>query len=171
MNPASATGPFPGLADTLVFRDSGIHGMGVFARCPMKSGTLVIEYLGQKISKSESLRRCAGDNRFIFAVSEEFDLDGDVGWNPAKFVNHSCAPNCEAEVIDGRVWIVACREIPAGEEITFNYGYDLDNYRDHPCRCGSRNCNGYIVAEEFFDTLRAWRLAAGTAETTPPGGG
>ena len=65
-------------------------------------------------------------------------------------LNHSCAPNCEAELLDDRIWIIARRDIQPGEEITFNYGYDLENYRDYPCCCGSPHCVGYIVAEEFF---------------------
>ena len=77
--------------------------------------------------------------------------------NPARFLNHSCAPNCEAELDDGRIWIVAKRDIKAGEELTFNYGYDLEDYRDHPCRCGVPECAGHIVVEEFFDHVRKQR--------------
>ena len=72
----------------------------------------------------------------------------------ARFVNHSCEPNCEAELSDGQVWIIAGRDIAAGEEVTYNYGYDLVDYREHPCRCGAASCVGYIVAEEFFPSLR-----------------
>ncbi len=142
------------IVDTLVFKPSCIHGTGVFARCDLKRGTLVIEYMGQKIDKRESLRRCEENNHYIFMLDDEHDLDGNVGWNPAKFINHSCSPNCEAELIDGHIWIVARRDIRVGEEITFNYGYDLESYKEHPCRCGSPVCVGYIVAEEFIDTVR-----------------
>ena len=76
---------------------------------------------------------------------------------PARFLNHSCAPDCEAELENGRIWIVAKRDIKAGEELTFNYGYDLDDYRNHPCRCGAPDCAGHIVAEEFFDHVRKQR--------------
>ena len=110
-----------------------------------------MEYVGERISKTESLRRCEQNNEYIFALNEEQDLDGNVAWNPARFLNHSCAPNCEAELEDGRIWIVATRDLRAGEEITFNYGYDLVDYREYPCRCGSPHCVGYIVAEEFFE--------------------
>ncbi len=137
----------------LEFKNSGIHGMGGFAKTPIPSATMVIEYVGEKITKAESLRRCELGNHYIFALDEKFDLDGNAGWNPAKFLNHSCAPNCEAQWIEGRVWIVALREIDACEEITFNYSYDLEDYREHPCRCGAANCVGYIVAEEFFPKL------------------
>ena len=80
-------------------------------------------------------------------------LDGKVDWNPARLLNHSCSPTCEAEEDDERIWIVALRDIKAGEEITFNYNYDLQDYQEHPCRCGAPNCVGYIVAEEFFNAI------------------
>jgi hypothetical protein len=133
------------------FKSSPIHGNGGFAKTPIRNGTHIIEYLGERISKSESLRRCEQNNEFIFALSDEQDLDGNVAWNPARFINHSCAPNCEAEKDDDHIWIIATRDIGAGEEITFNYGYDLVDYKDHPCQCGSPQCVGYMVAQEYFE--------------------
>jgi len=143
----------------LAVRTSPIHGRGVFALAPIPRGARVLEYVGQRISKAESRRRCEAHNEYIFHLNEEFDLDGNVPWNPARFINHSCAPNCEAVLENERLWIVARRDLRAGEEITFNYGYDLVDYQDHPCRCGAPNCVGYIVAEEFFPQLRR-RLCA-----------
>jgi uncharacterized protein len=137
--------------ELLVFKASPIHGLGGFARTAIGKGARVVEYVGQRISKSESLRRCEGNNEFSFSLNDEQDLDGNVDWNLARYLNHSCAPNCEAELQDDRIWIVATRDIPAGEEVTFNYGYDLVDYRDYPCRCGSPDCVEYIVAEEFFE--------------------
>jgi len=134
-----------------MFRASPIHGLGGFAKTAIGKGTRVVEYVGERISKSESLRKCEGNNEFIFSLNDEQDLDGDVAWNPARLLNHSCAPNCEAELQEDRIWIVATRDIQAGEEITFNYGYDLVDYREYPCRCGSPDCVGYIVAEEYFE--------------------
>ncbi len=134
----------------VVFKPSRIHGIGGFARTRIAGGTRVIQYLGHKITKRESLMRCADANAYIFSLDDETDLDGNVEWNPARFLNHSCSPNCDAEQHDGRIWIVARRDINAGEEITFNYGYDLVDYKEYPCRCGSPDCVGYMVAEEFF---------------------
>ena len=136
------------------FRPSGIHGTGGFATTAIRAGTRIVEYVAAKITKEESNRRCAASNPYIFCLDEEHDLDGDVPWNPARFLNHSCAPNCEAIEDDGRIWIVALRDIAPGDELTFNYGYDLEDYRDHPCRCGTPDCVGYVVAEEFFPTVR-----------------
>lgn len=135
-------------------RDSSIHGTGAFARRDIAAGTRMIEYVGERIAKEESARRCEAGNRYIFHLDDGNDLDGDVPWNPARFLNHSCAPNCEAVEDGGRIWIAALRDVCAGEELTFNYGYDLDDYRDYPCRCGAAGCVGYIVAEEFFPTVR-----------------
>jgi len=139
---------------TICFRPSAIHGMGGFASRSIPAGTLIIEYVGERIDKQESLRRCEQNNPFVFNLDAQYDLDGGVDWNPARFLNHSCAPNCDAELRDGRIWIVARRDIAPGEEITFNYGFDLVDYKEHPCSCGARECVGYMVAEDFFDHVR-----------------
>ena len=136
--------------ERIEFRDSGIHGMGGFARCKIRKGTPLIEYVGEKITKAEAAKRVEADNPFIFSLDEEWDVDGDVTWNPARFLNHSCEPNAEAEIFGDQIWILALRDIRPGEEITFNYSYDLEKYEEHPCRCGSAKCVGYMVAEEFF---------------------
>lgn len=136
------------------FRESLIHGRGCFATQPIAKGTPIIEYVGEKISKSESVRRCEAQNVYIFTLDDEFDLDGDMVSNPAKFINHSCAPNCESEIFGDQIWIMALRDIEAGEELSFNYSYDLEDYTEHPCRCGAEQCVGYIVAEEFFPKFR-----------------
>jgi SET domain-containing protein len=138
----------------LEFRASPIHGLGTFASEPIRAGALLIEYVGERITKTESVRRCEAGNTFIFELDDEWDIDGGVGWNPARFINHSCAPNCDAEYINGQIWIVARREIAPGEELTFNYGFAMEDHREHPCRCGAPECVGYIVAEEFYPQLR-----------------
>lgn len=136
------------------FANSSIHGTGGYACVHIPAGVRIIEYLGRRVTKAESLRQCELENPYIFTLNDEFDLDGNVDWNPARLLNHSCSPNAEAEFSDERIWIIALRDIPAGEEVTFNYNYDLEDYRDHPCQCGATNCVGYIVAEEFFNHLR-----------------
>jgi SET domain-containing protein len=146
-----ATGPVVAQTDMILFKSSPIHGTGGFARRTIRGGTHIIEYVGERISKAEAMRRCEANNAYIFTLNDEHDLDGNVEWNPARFLNHSCAPNCEAEKDEDRIWIIATRDIQAGEEITFNYGYDLEEYKDFPCRCGSPQCVGYMVAEEFFE--------------------
>lgn len=138
----------------IVVKPSKIDGFGVFAAQKIPPDTKIIEYVGRIILKEEAKKLCQEGNHFIFELDENRDIDGSVDWNIARFINHSCSPNAEAQIIDGHIWIVSIREIEAGEEITFNYGYDLENYRDHPCRCGSENCVGFIVAEELFPLVR-----------------
>ena len=131
-----------------------IHGTGGFTSIDLAQGTRVIEYVGERITKSESLNRCEAGNQCIFYLDEVWDLDGSVSWNPARFLNHSCSPNCDAELIEGQIWMVARRAIAAGEELTFNYSYDLTDFREHPCHCGSTECVGFIVAEDLFEAVR-----------------
>lgn len=166
MQSLCAAGPTEVTQEWVAIGPSPIQGQGLFARTDIPAGVRVIEYVGEKISNAEASRRCAASNPFIFSLDAEFSLDGDVPWNPARFINHSCAPNCEAALVDGRIWIIALRDIPADTEITFNYGYDLQDYPDHPCRCGAADCVGYMVDQAFFPLLRRraeLQSGAGTA--------
>ena len=140
--------------DWLIFKRSTIHGTGGFARRDIPCGTRIIEYVGRRISKEEALVECERNNEYVFSLNDQEDIDGSVKWNPARFINHSCTPNCEAEVEGDHIWIVACRDIDAGEEVSFNYGFDLESYKDYPCRCGAASCLGFMVAEEFFEHVR-----------------
>lgn len=134
---------------------SGVHGYGLFARDFLPRGERVIEYVGERITKAEAVRRedrrlarlaAGGDGCvYVFELNQRHDLDGDVAWNPARRINHSCAPNCEAQRGRGRIWIVARRDIAPGEELTYDYGFDFAEWRDHPCRCGAAQCAGFIV--------------------------
>jgi SET domain-containing protein len=134
--------------------DSPVHGLGVFAMRRLMAGERIVEYTGERITKTESQIQCAAGNHYIFALDDAWDLDGDRPDNPARFINHSCAPNCEAIQRDSRIWLEALREIRPGEELSFDYGYDLENYREHPCHCGAVGCCGYVVAEQFRDEVR-----------------
>ena len=158
---STATVEHEARTERVVFKASKIHGRGGFALENIESGTRIIEYVGERIDKAESLRRCEQNNEYIFTLDAEHDLDGDVEWNPARFINHSCVPNCDAELIDGRIWIVSNRKIEAGEELTFNYGFDLEDFKSYPCRCGAAECVGYIVAEELFEKVRRARAGDG----------
>jgi SET domain-containing protein len=151
-------------------RDSGIHGRGLYAREFIPEGTWVVEYVGEKVSKAESERRAVeliensrGNDAakvFMFILSDEWDIDGGVEWNDARLANHSCDPNMEAQVWDEQeIWFVALRDIQPGEELTFNYGFDLDSWEEHVCQCGSARCPGYIAAEEYWPQLKK-RIAA-----------
>jgi hypothetical protein len=138
----------------IILRPSPIHGTGGFARVDIRRGKRLIEYIGPRISKAESQVQLEQQNAYIFILDDDYDIDGSVPWNLARFLNHSCAPNCEAETVRGRIWIRSCRTIKAGEELTYNYCYTLDGYEHRPCACGAPTCVGYMVAEELFAALR-----------------
>jgi uncharacterized protein len=135
-------------------KPSTVHGTGMFARVDIPAETRIIEYVGERVDKEESERRRKANNFFIFIVTDDYDIDGLVDWNPARFINHSCSPNCEAREEDEHIWVYALRDLKAGEEFSFNYGYDLEDYEDHVCRCGAPNCLGFMVAEEYFDDVK-----------------
>jgi SET domain-containing protein len=141
-------------SDLYEVKPSTIHGFGVFARRDIPADTRVLEYIGERLTKAESLRRRKLGNFFVFIVTDQFDIDGAVDWNPARFINHSCAPNCDARMEDEHIWIITRRALRAGEELSFNYGYNLDDYEEHVCRCGAQECLGFMVAEEHFDEVR-----------------
>ena len=145
-------------------RSSDIHNNGMFAQRDIPEDTAIIEYIGERISKKESNKRCLeweekarkkGDGLvYIFDLNKKWDLDGNVEDNPAKFINHSCDGNCEAVNDDNRIWIYSKRFIKKGQELSFDYGYDLEHFMDHPCLCGSEKCCGYIVAKEHRRKLK-----------------
>jgi SET domain-containing protein len=151
--------------------NSAIHGRGVYARTAIPDGTRIVEYTGERITKAEAqrreeqrlarLRRGGDGSVYIFILNRRHDLDGRKRNNVARLINHSCAPNCRAETIRGRIWIFARRDIPAGGELTFDYGYSYKECRDHPCRCGAKNCAGFIVtADSRWRLRRALRTEA-----------
>jgi len=145
----------------LEMRKSRIHGRGGFARRDIPAGTRLIEYVGLPISKEKSEELRLKHNNYLFNVNESSDLNGKVSWNPARLINHSCEPNCEANLDESdRVWIFSIKPITRGEEITFNYGFNLDDFRNFPCRCGTPSCPGYMVSEELIPVVR--RLLAGS---------
>jgi uncharacterized protein len=147
-----------------IVRRSGIHGRGVFARHDIAKGAKIIEYVGEKLTKAESEKRAekrieqakkrGGGAVYIFVLNSRWDIDGNVSWNPARLINHSCEPNCQAYEMRGHIWIYAKRDIKAGEELSYNYGFDLELWEDHPCCCGSEKCAGHIVDRKHWGRLR-----------------
>jgi len=145
-------------------RESSIHNRGVFATSDISAGERIIEYIGEKISKAESERRAnlaweraqktGGGAVYLFTLNKKHDIDGAFPWNPARLINHSCDPNCEVDIVKGRIWIYSLRDIESGEELSFNYGFDLECFEDHPCRCGTRRCVGFIAGEEYWPEMK-----------------
>ena len=149
-------------------RDSDIHGRGVYATQDIEPETQLIEYLGEYINKDDSNERAwaqaakaeeTGEAAvYIFTLDKKWDIDGNVAWNDARLINHSCEPNCEAWIEEDQIFIYSIKNIKEGEELTFDYGFDIECYEDHPCRCGKDSCIGYIVSQEQWPELRE-RLA------------
>jgi SET domain-containing protein len=164
-----------GESDFVEVRGSEIHGQGVYCIEPIKKEQYFIEYVGNRIDKEESEKRAwkqfeeheknGAAAVYIFNLTKKWDLDGNVEWNPARLINHSCDPNSEAIQDGKRIFLQALRDIEVDEEITFDYGFDVDCYEDHPCRCGSEKCIGYIVGRDYHDEL-AERLAAKESESS-----
>lgn len=135
---------------------SAKHGRGVYATQAIPKGVKVIEYVGKLVPVKESealaekqMRRAGKSGTghvYLFTLNNKYDIDGNVPYNKARLINHSCDPNCEVQIIKGRIWILSRRAIKAGEELTYDYGFNMDYWQDHVCRCGTKKCLGYIVS-------------------------
>lgn len=137
-----------------------IHGKGVFARWIIPEETPIIQYRGTQISCAEGCKLLEQGNPYIFNLNDEFDLDGNAPENLARFINHSCRPNCESRQDGDEIWIYNLTVIAPGEELTMNYGFGIQDFAKHPCRCGEEECVGFVVAEEYYETLRRIKLEA-----------
>jgi len=137
-------------------RESTIQGCGVYAIVNIKKGKRIIEYTGERITPEEENLRYDDEtmekhHTFLFAVDEYTTIDAGVNGNEARFINHSCDPNCESVDEDGYIFIEAMKNIKKGEELTYDYAYEndepvtqklLDRY---PCYCGASKCRGTIL--------------------------
>jgi SET domain-containing protein len=133
---------------------SRIAGQGLFAAQEIKRGTKIIRYIGEKITHEESERRLAAGNVYIFGLDERYSIDGSTPKNTARYINHSCDPNCHTEQFGRIIWIVAIRDITAGEELTYNYEYEIDDEPAEPCHCSAKNCCGYILGPHYWDSIK-----------------
>jgi len=144
----------------IVVKNSQIHGRGVFVKKDIPKGAALIEYIGERISWKEALRRHPHDpeqpnHTFYFSLEDGRVIDANVGGNAARWINHSCKPNCEADEIqvsgESRVFIFARRKLLLGEELFYDYSLNLDGKltkkekRDYACYCGSKKCRGTML--------------------------
>jgi uncharacterized protein len=143
-------------------RQSGVHGKGVFAVQPIAAGERIIEYVGERITWPEALRRHPHDplqpnHTFYFHVDEQHVIDANVGGNAARWINHACEPNCEADQVDddklgARVYIQALEDIAPGTELFYDYGLVIDERytaklkKEYECRCGSPRCRRTMLS-------------------------
>jgi SET domain-containing protein len=143
-------------------RSSEIQGTGAFATRTIRKGTRIIEYLGQRISwrtadKRYDDEKMSRHHTFLFTVDDDTCIDAGVNGNEARFLNHSCDPNCEAINDRKRIFIEAKKTIPAGTELVYDYQYERTedhteaDERFYKCRCGSPKCRGTILAPQSSD--------------------
>lgn len=147
----------------LVLRPSRIHSLGCYTTEPIRKGTYIIEYTGPRITVEEADERYSNcEETYLFGLENgKYVIDGQ---GVAAFINHSCAPNCETDEIDGRVWIIALRNIAAGEELTYEYElYDSGDEEDARCSCGAPGCRGTMYSEEELE--RRSNAANGSAQS------
>ena len=149
-------------------KKSSLHGTGLFASTNIKKGEQVIEYIGDKVTKKEGDKRAdkqikkAQKNKnkgmvYVFELNKRYDIDGGVARNYARFINHSCDPNCEVEIIDNHIWISAIKKIKKGSELLYNYGYPFDSdFEEHICKCGYKKCVGYILSDDDWPKLKKY---------------
>jgi SET domain-containing protein len=156
MPPSARPSPSKAAGPIIRVRRSRIHGYGVFAEQPIPRGKRIIEYVGERVSHAEADRRYEGRpardaHTFLFIVNKDVVVDAGVDGSEARYINHSCKPNCETEVIRGRIWIRALRRILPGEELSYDYciGRDPDDAPDvdeiYRCRCGAPRCRGTML--------------------------
>ena len=140
-------------------RASPIQGLGAFATRAIPAGTRLIEYAGERLTPAQADARypdVPGERHhtFLFAIDDEVVIDAAVAGNDARFINHSCDPNCDAVIDDGRIWIETVRDVAPGEELAYDYAYELEERhtptakRRYPCSCGSAKCRGTILARK-----------------------
>ncbi|HZK77281.1 MAG TPA: SET domain-containing protein-lysine N-methyltransferase [Gemmatimonadaceae bacterium] len=140
-------------------RASPIQGLGGFATTGIVAGTRIVEYTGERLTPLEADERYpdyAGERHhtYLFAIDDDVVIDAAVGGNEARFINHSCDPNCDAVIDDGRIWIETIRDVLPGEELAYDYAYVLEERhspaakRRFPCHCGSSSCRGTILARK-----------------------
>ncbi len=146
------------IADTHIkVRHSAIHGNGVFAARKIPAGARIIEYQGKRITEKQAEKRFGLDpenphHTFFFSLENGKLIDGGDEGNDARWINHSCEPNCEAQEEEGRVFIHALRDITRGEELNYDYGLVIDEKmtaalkKAYGCRCGSESCRGTMLA-------------------------
>jgi SET domain-containing protein len=146
-----------GAGPLYVVRRSRIHGRGVFAARDIPKGTRIIEYRGARISYDLAAELYPDfddqpTHTFLFELDEDTVIDAGQRGNAARWINHSCVPNCEAVDEGGRIYIEAIRRIRAGEELGYDYNITLEERhtaaerRRWACLCGAVNCRGTLLA-------------------------
>lgn len=133
---------------SLIVKSSFLHGAGVYTTAPVVKGTRVLEYTGPRMKKEES-DGLYEDNEVTYLFTMDDPSIVIDGFGMAAFINHSCDPNCESDQFGDQIWIVALRDIEAGEELTYDYClWDGEPGDEAPCYCGTKSCRGTMYSEE-----------------------
>lgn len=138
-------------------KKSGIHNFGLTAKQDIPADTRIIEYVGKRITHKQAdqhLDENPDDCVYMFAINKRYVIDGDVDYNLAKYINHSCDPNCYSDIINNQIWIFALRDIKKGEELTYDYGFQRVGWEQRPCLCGIDDCFGFVVSNEHWSSIR-----------------
>lgn len=154
MRPEARTMPLPGLSEAVEVRDSAVHGRGVFARDGLARHHVVGIYEGRRYTAAQARRRRWDHGlTYVFGLSDGTVIDGALGGNGTRHLNHRCRPNCEAVEVrraDGGLDIVirTTRRVAAGRELFIDYALDVDDpgAPEYRCRCGARGCRGTMAA-------------------------
>jgi uncharacterized protein len=132
----------------LIVKSSSLHGAGVYSTTAIRKGTRIIEYTGPRLTKEQSDGLYA-DNEVTYLFTMDDPNVVIDGFGMAAFINHSCDPNCESDQFGNEIWIVAMRDIAAGEELTYDYClWDGEPGDEAPCYCSAKNCRGTMYSEE-----------------------
>lgn len=133
---------------SMIVRSSPLHGAGVYTTRSIRAGQRVLEYTGPRLTKEQTEGMYA-DSEVTYLFGMEDGKTVIDGFGMAAFVNHSCDGNCETDQINGSIWIIAARDIKAGEELTYDYNlYDADPGEEAPCYCGTKECRGTMFSEK-----------------------
>jgi uncharacterized protein len=137
-------------------RPSSVQGLGAFATRRIRKGARVAEYTGERIPTSVADTRYDDDamarhHTFLFSVDDDMVIDAAVNGGDARFINHSCDPNCEAVQVGRRIFIEALRDIPEGAELFYDYSLERDQpvrkawLKLYACKCGAARCRGTML--------------------------
>ena len=150
-------------------KKSKIHGTGVFSLKNISKNTKIIQYIGEKVLRSEGNKRSErrlkkylnsekDGSVYIFELNSKYDIDGSPLYNKARYINHSCNPNCEVDIKNGEIWISAIKNIKKGQELTYDYGFEFDeeDFMDHKCKCGSKNCIGFVISSDDWGKYKKY---------------
>ena len=155
-----------------------MHGRGVFAKRRIRTGTRIIEYVGERLDAAAHEARYGGaaaeePHTMLFSLDSGDSIDASVGGNAARFINHSCAPNCEAIQEGDRIFIFAIRNIPPGAELAYDYALQIEanptaaRRRQYVCHCGAPSCRGSVLDPALTRPARG----AGRRRRRPQGAG